>query len=80
MLGTYYPRNGSRNLARAIIPVIQEAGGDVVTSARAIEILTTDNVATGVKVEIEGQAVIVNGRFIIAGKALWKVHPIIYMF
>ena len=52
--GAAYPTGGSARIAETILPVIERAGGAVITSAEVDEILLDDGQAVGVK--------LVNGR------------------
>ncbi|HMK61948.1 MAG TPA: NAD(P)/FAD-dependent oxidoreductase [Dissulfurispiraceae bacterium] len=47
--GAYYPANGSGVFAKALIPVIKRAGGEIKTSALVKEIMIRDNRAFGVR-------------------------------
>lgn len=47
--GGYYPVGGSSEIARNILPVIQQSGGEVFTYADVAEILVDDNRVTGVR-------------------------------
>lgn len=47
--GGYYPIGGSSEIARTIIPVIQQSGGEVFTYADVAEILVEKNRVTGVR-------------------------------
>jgi phytoene dehydrogenase-like protein len=49
--GGWYPVGGAQAIAAAIIPVIKQAGGTVLTQRRVTEILLQSNTAVGVKVE-----------------------------
>lgn len=50
--GTWYPRLGSRALAKGALGIIQRAGGKVLLSTRALEILRDDSgAAIGVLAE-----------------------------
>ena len=47
--GAYYPAGGSSEIAKAIIPAIQAAGGEVFTYARVESIVVENDRATGVR-------------------------------
>ncbi len=47
--GAAYPVGGSARIAETIVPVIESAGGEVVTSAEVEEIILEDGQAVGVK-------------------------------
>ena len=49
--GGWYPVGGAEAIAQAIIPVIEQGGGVVLTQRRVTEILLEAGVAVGVKVE-----------------------------
>ena len=49
--GGWYPVGGSKAIAQAIIPVIEQAGGAVITQRRVTEILLESGVAVGVKAQ-----------------------------
>lgn len=49
--GGWYPVGGAKAIAAAIIPVIEQAGGTVITQRRVTEILLESGVAVGVKVQ-----------------------------
>ncbi len=48
--GAAYPVGGASSIAAAMIPLIERAGGAVVTSAEVSEILVSSGVATGVRI------------------------------
>jgi all-trans-retinol 13,14-reductase len=47
--GAAYPAGGSSRIAETILPVIERAGGEVVTNAEVMEIILRDGKAVGVK-------------------------------
>jgi all-trans-retinol 13,14-reductase len=49
--GGWYPVGGSKAIAQAIIPVIEQAGGAVVTQRRVTEVLLESGTAVGVKAQ-----------------------------
>ncbi|GLQ33636.1 phytoene desaturase family protein [Litoribrevibacter albus] len=49
MSGGWYPRGGSSEIARSILPTIEQAGGSVMTYAEVARILATDGAVTGVE-------------------------------
>lgn len=49
--GGWYPVGGAKAIAQAIIPVIEQAGGAVITQRQVTEILLESGVAVGVKVQ-----------------------------
>jgi len=49
--GGWYPVGGAKAIAQSIIPVIEEAGGAVITQRRVTEILLNSGVAVGVKAQ-----------------------------
>lgn len=49
--GGWYPVGGAKAIASAIIPVIEQAGGTVITQRRVTEILLESGVAIGVKAQ-----------------------------
>ena len=51
MDGAGYPIGGAPRFAETVVPVIEEAGGTVVFSARVKQIVVKDNVAVGVEME-----------------------------
>ena len=50
MEGAYYPVGGSQRISKAIVPTIEKAGGRVLVSCRAKEVLVEGGRATGVNV------------------------------
>ena len=60
--GAAYPTGGSARIAETIVPVIERAGGAVITSAEVDEIIIDDGEAVGVK--------LVNGREFRAPKVI----------
>lgn len=55
MRGAAYPVGGSSQIAATILPVIEAAGGEVVTNAEVTEILVEDGQAVGVKLAEDGR-------------------------
>jgi phytoene dehydrogenase-like protein len=53
--GGWYPVGGAAAIAQAIIPVIEAAGGVVLTQRRVTEILLESGVAVGVKADVTSQ-------------------------
>jgi all-trans-retinol 13,14-reductase len=53
--GAAYPVGGSSRIASTILPVIEAAGGEVVTNAEVAEILVEDGRAVGVKLSEDGR-------------------------
>ena len=49
LYGGYYPVGGASQIARTVIPVIQQSGGDVFTYADVTDILVENGRATGVR-------------------------------
>jgi all-trans-retinol 13,14-reductase len=49
--GGWYPIGGGQAIAKTMIPVIEQAGGTIMTQRRATEIVIESGVATGVKVQ-----------------------------
>lgn len=49
--GAWYPVGGSSAIAQSIIPVIEQAGGAILTQRKVTEILLESDVAVGVKVQ-----------------------------
>ncbi|NJL47668.1 MAG: NAD(P)/FAD-dependent oxidoreductase [Leptolyngbyaceae cyanobacterium SM2_5_2] len=49
--GGWYPVGGAKAIAQSIIPVIEQAGGAVITQRRVTEILLKSGVAVGVKAQ-----------------------------
>jgi len=47
--GAYYPEGGSLEIAKAVIPIVQAAGGEVFTYARVENIIIQNERATGVR-------------------------------
>ncbi|MGF1570874.1 MAG: phytoene desaturase family protein [Nodosilinea sp.] len=54
--GGWYPVGGAKAIAQAIIPVIQQAGGAVVTQRRVTELLLESGTAVGVKAQNTAQS------------------------
>eukprot|EP00658_Telonema_sp_P-2_P082584 TRINITY_DN875_c0_g1_i2.p1 TRINITY_DN875_c0_g1~~TRINITY_DN875_c0_g1_i2.p1 ORF type:complete len:810 (+),score=184.88 TRINITY_DN875_c0_g1_i2:186-2615(+) len=52
--GGFYPEGGSDKIAEAIIPVIEQAGGRVLTQVEVKEIIVEDGVASGVLTDKAG--------------------------
>ncbi|MBB6522229.1 phytoene desaturase family protein [Pseudoteredinibacter isoporae] len=76
LAGGAYPVGGASEMARSIIPTIQQSGGEVFTYAEVEEVLVKDNKAYGVKMakgdEIHAEVVISN---IGIHKTLGKLYP-----
>ncbi|GAA6151883.1 phytoene desaturase family protein [Pseudoteredinibacter isoporae] len=76
LAGGAYPVGGASEMARSIIPTIQQSGGEVFTYAEVAEVLVKDNKAYGVKMakgdEIHADVVISN---IGIHKTLGKLYP-----
>ncbi|MCV6614679.1 MAG: NAD(P)/FAD-dependent oxidoreductase [Cellvibrionaceae bacterium] len=79
LAGGAYPVGGASEIARAIIPTIQQSGGEVFTYAEVDELLVKDNRAYGVKMangdELYADKVISN---IGLHKTLGKLYPKAY--
>ncbi|HET8848911.1 MAG TPA: NAD(P)/FAD-dependent oxidoreductase, partial [Marinobacter sp.] len=78
--GGYYPVGGASEMARTIIPVIQQSGGDVFTYADVTRILINKGRATGVRMadgtDVQAPLVISNaGVFNTFGKLLPEDAP-----
>jgi len=52
LYGGFYPVGGSGNIAKTIIPTIEEKGGKVLTSHTVTSIIIENNAAKGVSVEV----------------------------
>lgn len=76
LAGGAYPVGGASEIARSIIPTIQQSGGEVFTYAEVDELLVKDNQAYGVKMangdEILGDVVISNIGMV---KTMTKLYP-----
>ena len=55
--GGYYPVGGSGVIARAIIPVIERAGGLVLINAEVAQVVVADGRAVGVRMAADGQLI-----------------------
>jgi len=80
LYGGYYPIGGASEMAKTIIPVIQQGGGEVFTYADVKEILLDNGKATGVRMadgqEIHAPAIISNaGVFNTFGQLLPEGAP-----
>ncbi|HHG85500.1 MAG TPA: NAD(P)/FAD-dependent oxidoreductase, partial [Bacteroidetes bacterium] len=49
--GAYYPRGGSKSIAAALLGVVLDAGGEVLTRAAVAEVVLEGKVAVGVRME-----------------------------
>jgi all-trans-retinol 13,14-reductase len=49
--GAYYPVNGSRVFAEALVPVIENGGGEVRTRAQVTELIVEDGAVAGVRLK-----------------------------
>jgi phytoene dehydrogenase-like protein len=53
--GAFYPVGGARVLAQKLLPVIEQAGGEVRLQARAQELLLDDGIVAGVRLDDRSQ-------------------------
>lgn len=80
LYGGYYPIGGASEMAKTIIPVVQQGGGEVFTYADVTDILIEDGQAVGVRMkdgeEVKAPLVISNaGVFNTFGKLLPENAP-----
>lgn len=69
--GASYPVGGSSSIARFILPVIERAGGQVVTGAEVTEILVEDNQALGIRLK-DGRKIL--GRKIVSAAGVIQTY------
>lgn len=64
--GAYFPTGGSSTIAKAIVPIIKEKGGDCLVNSEVSEVILEHNQAVGVKLNKKGKTTEYRAKVIVS--------------